>query len=87
MARKEKGKAFSTRRGEHVANGLRNHGRVLVDDEFEALRADQFHGVFLPHLLLLLLRRTQTSPRSGHRSRLLFNVIIIIVDFLVFSVK
>lgn len=40
-----------TWRGEHVVDGLGNHGGIFVDDEFEALGADQLNHVLLLHLL------------------------------------
>lgn len=50
IIKKEKKRKPFTRRGEHVADGLRNHGGIFVDDELETLGADQLHRVFLPHL-------------------------------------
>lgn len=54
-----------TWRGEHVANGVGDHGRLLVDDELEALGADELDeasGVFL----LLGLTRSRGLSLAQH---------------------
>ena len=56
-----------TRRSEHVADGLGDHGGVFVDDELEALGADQLHCVFLPHRSQT--HRTRSPIRTRERER------------------
>lgn len=56
-----------TGRGKHVSDGLRNHGGVFVDDEFETLGANQLHRVFLPHLPL------PTNPKHQDSDYLSFS--------------
>lgn len=50
--------------GQHVADGLGDHGGLLVDHELEALGADQLHDAFLLHLLRYSVSQEISPPAS-----------------------
>jgi hypothetical protein len=54
-----------TRRREHVAQGVGDHGGLLIDDELEALSADE-----LDEACGLLLLVVSVARHGGHRRRL-----------------